>query len=580
LRANGFTTVAASLVKTGDEDKVLAAVKESFTGDGLTWVSERHAPLAEVAEGLGRANKSEQLLEAIRAASAEDVRIAAFWAASEGFIKAGKADDARRAFNEALASANYLKEADDRANELIALAEKARAADRAGEAARALNDARAALIGINGNFRLIIMIKLAALYAKLNDTNQAVLLMNEILSLKESWWTSYPPDNLSAVVEQMAHAGRTPEALGFLVKETPHTELKLIVRRIVVQGLTAAGKIDEALSAMGDTQKPQELLLLIDNASSALIKKGDMTGARRFIEKLFFSPLTPKDWQGHLGMAGSRYFDSIFDNAIKVGDIDRAIQFTQTIEPYAHPSLVTETATPLAQIAIKLIESGQVEKGLQTAGGIRAREIMPFVYQEAAAALIEAGNLDRASEMLRAAQEAVNVPLGFLRGRSLAKVAIAYTKAGKAEEARKVLLTISDEDNRLYTGSRMVWILMRAGKEDEALHLARNSWNEASRSKLLADLTIALAKVGRGEKALSILDSIKYDDDRSRARAAVAKWQARQGMFFAARETAQSCFDTDKLDAYTILLTEYAKKRRPEFAAQFVIKEKSEFEDE
>jgi hypothetical protein len=94
-------------------------------------------------------------------------------------------------------------------------------------------------------------------------------------------------------------------------------------------------------------------------------------------------------------------------------------------------------------------------------------------------------------------------------------------------------------------------------------------------------MVLQMLKENKGEQVQAILPLIQYPDDQSRAHAAIAQWQARNGLIRAARLTADTCSTPrDQIKAYTTILMEYAKRRRPELGEMFEIKESSSDDDE
>jgi hypothetical protein len=208
----------------------------------------------------------------------------------------------------------------------------------------------------------------------------------------------------------------------------------------------------------------------------------------------------------------------------------------------------------------------------------RDSEVMVSV----AAALTQAGLLDEAKEF------ALGIESSATRFEALESVVVALARSGFLDEAKEVALKAQEValgisySNDISQGRTpgvqalvsVAAILAQAELLDQAQEVALKAQEVAlgikdpdDRSKALALVAETLARAGFAARAHDIATQIHAVEERSRALASVAKARARKLEFRQARRIAKSCdLPNDRLDAFTTILSEYTRRKKPELA--------------
>ena len=119
------------------------------------------------------------------------------------------------------------------------------------------------------------------------------------------------------------------------------------------------------------------------------------------------------------------------------------------------------------------------------------------------------------------------------RSYALSNIASELAKAKEFEEALKIARSISNEERRSRALSNVASELAEAGKPPykhlfrESIELARNISDEEynpSRSLVLRDIVLGLAKAEEFEEALKTARNIRYENARSDAFVGISIW--------------------------------------------------------
>jgi len=196
--------------------------------------------------------------------------------------------------------------------------------------------------------------------------------------------------------------------------------------------------------------------------------------------------------------------------------------------------------------------------------------------------LARAGLLDEAKEAaLKTREAALGIESSYARSKALVSAVDSLAQAGLLDEAKEaalkakeVALGIKDPEDRFKALVSAVDALARAGLLDEAKEAALKTREAAlgiessyARSKALVSAVDALARAGLADRAYDIAKQIYEVEERSRALASVAKARARKQEFRRARRIAGLCdLPNHRLDAFTTILSEYTKRKKPELA--------------
>jgi hypothetical protein len=192
---------------------------------------------------------------------------------------------------------------------------------------------------------------------------------------------------------------------------------------------------------------------------------------------------------------------------------------------------------------------------------------------------VQAGLVDEAKQTaLKAREAALSIENAFNRSESSAHVVAALAAAGLLDDARKASASILFAPNRSEAMVSVVAALADAGLHAEAEQAALGIEDARSRSDALATVADAMASAGFADRANAVARQIDQFEQRSRALASVAKARARMREFREARRLAKSCdLPNHRLDAFTIILSEYIRRKKPELAKLIGELEKPEF---
>ena len=105
-------------------------------------------------------------------------------------------------------------------------------------------------------------------------------------------------------------------------------------------------------------------------------------------------------------------------------------------------------------------------------------------------------------------------------------------------------------------------------RPDQALDAAQKIQSPSSQAAALSTIAQAQAIAGQFADALHTARHIQNETNRSSALTAIATGQAKAHHWKAARNTVAPCLGRDRLEAYTIILTEYAKANNPKLEQQ------------
>jgi len=233
-------------------------------------------------------------------------------------------------------------------------------------------------------------------------------------------------------------------------------------------------------------------------------------------------------------------------------DVSNPILLTKMIELFAKDSI---SESNLWEYLV-MRRGGRVETILTSAWWIRKNEdrlyVVSSIIGRAESINQLDGNLNRLLSEVRASSA--------LPDKVLANVSLALAKGGRVKAAHDIARRI--KANREEILASVATAFIQSGRFDAALWITdKLKADRIRRSQTLASIIVELA--GRGDdRSLELLPDVEYPGDVSRARSAIAKWQARSGEFSAARAMAEKCSSRDKLAAYTDLVIEYALKKK------------------
>jgi tetratricopeptide (TPR) repeat protein len=600
-RSEGFAVATISLSKVNDLEAAKIALETSLIDEQESWWHDIHSEsVATFVEATVKVDKYDQsgIFSLIKG---EKNRARALAAVATGLFRAGRLNEANKAFAEALKNANRINDSgehsdllEERTEVLVDIAEEAMASKRISDAMKALNEASSTVNDANlgdkdSGERFDLLSEIANDYVELSNVDGAEQSIRELVASNWRGWDTRDIERIEIVIERLAKEGKTQEILAL----THDAQLKPDKQWVLVAsatGLARAGDIDNTLTIVKKIKDLDNKLDALAGAACELLNKSEVHGAIQLMNQ--FRLLQPQTTSKEVPKVPSKTYE-LLDKLIKSGQRDIALAVSRSYElRFASAPQTWRLMTPpnmrrsmpispLSKTAATLIDVGNIDDGINLAREVQDRYGKYYVLAEAAAAQIKLNRFEQArgleAEMLLQSED-TSATSGLEMGEpddSLMNIAAEWIKVGRIDEARNLLQQALDGDNRNEGLTFLAMKLIESGKLDEAFDIVNTLNNAVHRSKALADMTLKVIEENKGERAQSILPLIQYPSDQSRACAAVSQWQARNGLIRAARLTADTCSSPrDQIEAYTTILVEYAKRRRPELRKEFD-KEKS-----
>jgi hypothetical protein len=148
-------------------------------------------------------------------------------------------------------------------------------------------------------------------------------------------------------------------------------------------------------------------------------------------------------------------------------------------------------------------------------------------------------------------------------------------RAGRLNEAMQIIEDITDDEIRSSYSLQACRGLVESGQKEEAKRFfaiaeatARRIEEADERSFRLATLADLLSRIDQSDNTKAFLhETLQYaakinnDERRSEAIARIAQGFARLHLYRLARLTCDRCSSVDKLNVYSVILTEYSKAR-------------------
>ncbi|ANF23181.1 hypothetical protein [Thermococcus piezophilus] len=140
---------------------------------------------------------------------------------------------------------------------------------------------------------------------------------------------------------------------------------------------------------------------------------------------------------------------------------------------------------------------------------------------EAVLKLVDSGNFDEAVKMTE------DIPDKGIRAKALSRIAVALAKRGAdyrevLERAIKSALDIDNHDESTKALMSLAFEFLNLDKPEEAMKIANYITDLSNRSKIQAEVALALAKAGKISDAMEIINSILDEDVKTWAMSRLA----------------------------------------------------------
>ncbi|ASJ08996.1 hypothetical protein A3L11_07050 [Thermococcus siculi] len=140
---------------------------------------------------------------------------------------------------------------------------------------------------------------------------------------------------------------------------------------------------------------------------------------------------------------------------------------------------------------------------------------------EAVMKLVESGKIEDALAM------ADGIPDKVIRSKAFSNIAVEVAKSGKdysvpLERAIKAALDIDNRDESTKALMSLAFEFLNMGNPEEALHIAGYITDLSNKSKVEAEVALALAKKGNVSEAMEIINGIMDEDVKTWAMSRLA----------------------------------------------------------
>lgn len=565
-RSKAFAIASIESTKLRDAAMAGAATNESLAIERFSWHPLHSEAVAALVQHLPSGQVDTIRHQLLSKIDDHRHRTQFLSAVSEGLTRAGKNDQGSQFFSEAMATSKLINDIQQRFETLISITTRLIDSQRINDASTALELATYAAQEINTeNDKFDALLIIAQTYAKMGKSDKASAALNNALALDPSGWSGTNQEAIAAISEEMTKAGKEQQVL-HIARNGKLSHYKAKTLAAIAVGICKVRPNAEYFFVFDEIKDDDDRFNGLVNAARELITKSRMDAARKLLERA--SLLLPKLDSVH----PQNPWTTVAMEMLRAGEIDKATEVARRYEGELSARgflWMRDRLGPLAQITKKLAEDGQVDKAYAISKDISLEQDMYYALTAVVVGEIKVGNIDKARQIQAEVLAIHNQKPEFSNSEqtvleySLIDVAVAFAAANKLEDALSTVREIKEPNVKYRSLEGIAKELVKLGKTNEALDLIDSS-DEALRSRSLANLAEWFLSTENGDKISMTLPLITYGDDKSRANAALAKWQARSDSLRLARLTADSCTSaSDQLSAYTAILIEYAK-RNPE----------------
>jgi tetratricopeptide (TPR) repeat protein len=322
--------------------------------------------------------------------------------------------------------------------------------------------------------KALALTAIATEYAQAGQTNLAEQRLSEALETAKTANVLPKITALPRIAAQYAAIGQTQTASQIfeLARQTifeEKTNLYLQASSVgeLVVGLLAAGQTTEAekmmrelLQAIEKDKSPQKIYPWL---FTALLDAGQYDFAIRLVKDVRNPTLR------------NRWLSDICNSLADAGEYDRAIQVAQTLPDQALFSRLSQRASFLNTLndIVKLAEAGNFADALSSAELIQLPYYKALVLTQIAIAFTDAGQATQAKETLSKAVPIARTIKGIEGnpgdGGGLVLIAVSLAEAGKFSEALEITNLIQDESYKVLVMLNIAQQYIKIGQNNKAL---------------------------------------------------------------------------------------------------------------
>jgi len=547
-KSDSQASVTSKLVRAGRLDEAMLFADRLLRDKDLIWDTvwaKAVNALAEAASPDLRYNALISLLEEIHNL---DHRATALRIAAEAMARSGKANEAAAVFGKTDSVVSRM-EVDARAK---ARGDLASGVCRARLVDDCLRIVRAAVVeSRKAKDRAGVLFASAILLEELGKIDEAMDALREGLGAVEGSWSGAWRNQIVQVAIGAEKAGKASEVLTLAREDQLDRSDSFGGRRALLAALLVTGHRDEILADIAGLREVDWLGFHV-LAIKHLVLMGKNAEAKVLLEEAVAA--VPAWFAERVNFEADIWKRDLINAAADIGDPVLLGKVISSLDFIGGAGLSFYEAMALGM----LMEDRRIDLALASTQSIEERNarLLTLASLLSRAYLVRplsslSGPLNR---LLLEAQKTPDLP-----DDTLERVSLALAEGGQVKVARSLVARMKEGRDKALAS--IATACASGGRFDAALRMTEElKANRILRSQTLA--SIVVEAVDRGDdRSLALLPEIEYPSDVSRARSAIAKWQARSGELSAARAMAEKCSPADKLGAYTELVMEYALRR-------------------
>ncbi len=543
-RSSSQALAVRDLVRSGRLEEAIFFSTRQLGEKDLVWTGAWEMGLSELMETAARVSRHERVISTVKKIENPENRLKALGIAAEALARAGKVREAAELFGYANRAVPSLS-TEQRAQVLVDLATRAHRAQLRAACAQFLRGA--VMASRKAKYPAEPLLASAKVFEELGEIDQALSALREGLFRGVVIWRSEWSEEIVQISLSAEKAGRFSDIWSLARSDWSGPNMSL-AQEAFHAALICTGhryKVDAWVSGLD----PYSRLRVFNLAVKPLVLAERGREVKELLEGVAgLMPYLSRDQMGFLSRG-----DNLVEAAVDTGDA----ALLAKISPLAVGRSFEAPGYSVAHL-IGLAKS-RSEVALTIAWAFEKKDERLFVVSS----VLPVASLNMSSVRLNEHLDRLLSEFRATSGlsdRVLAKLSLALARGGRVKAARDVAAHMKEGRDRALV--LIATTFASSGRLDASLAVADDLKGDGIlRSETLASIIIESA--GRGDdRTLRLLPEVEYPSDISRARSAIAKWQARSGEFSAARAMAETCSPTDKLTAYTDLVMEYALKER------------------
>ena len=591
-RSMAFCIIAVQLAGMGDTQHADSAFVNALAIENIYWDDRQQEAVIALTTSMAGAGEEQVLYHQIQHIRGTHIRLCAFAGYMDGLYKAGKITPGHRMFTEILSIISDMDARQSKDAALLDLAENAAEAGRTADAGVAL-----ARFFQDTSYKddecFQRLVNIVAVLLSHKDYPGALLTWKKAFAWQSNVCSHPLEEGIRKVMEEAGKAGQENDFYRAVrLAENPWFNAYFSEQMAI--GLLMAGAWQLADSSMRSISAFPVKLKIYSSVIDSFICNKRLSDARQLLQQIEFEKIPPGDkaWPH-----GEPPVFNILTLLIRLKDYRRALALAKEHDNYtpANFPMCTrcEPQSPSGFVLAQMAAQGAFEEAYALAYQVPNKFERDHILSIIAIERLRAHRTEDACRLIdEVVAGAKTLMSTYDKGRMMASgapdwmcnaedplVSIAEELVKQGFTAKAMEISSYLGDNKASTCSEIAAILARANKTDSLSSIILSLDDPHKSSGTAATIVSILADSGRIDGARLFLSYVRDGDDMSRAKAALAAYEARKGNFRNAGRIADSCSSPgDKIAAYTVILDQYAaKKSHPGAGAAYITSLTSSF---